>query len=115
MLQTTPVAFFYEIHTSVNACVYKIEQTQFGIIDQDIQCVQEKLCFFQIHCNPSLELKRATHQCKRLQCTPIGSPFFVEQIGAQCWLVLGWLVARLVYHNLPKWQEVTLPCCLFNF
>ena len=52
-----------------------------------LQGVQEKLCFFTIHCNPSIAYiaVRDFQSSQRNTVTPIGWDFFVKSIAAQCW------------------------------
>ena len=54
--------------------------------------VQEKLCFFKIHYNPSLAYIAVQCECT---VNPIGLYFFVQPIAAECWRGRGGKLSRI--------------------
>ena len=60
-----------------------------------VQGVQEKMCFFIIHCNPSLAYIAETFKCE-CTVTPIGRQFFIQPIAAVCWRGRGGKLLRIL-------------------
>ena len=56
-----------------------------------LQGVEEKMCFFTIHCNPSLAYiavrdLQNSHRIASVQSLLLAGNFFVQPIVAECWL-----------------------------